>query len=161
MAGRAGIEPAAQTSLREGLVCTLSRPLCRRKVISMTKKDWSRSVRRRANYRCELCGQFVPHKPQSRVGEVVGAGAHHILPRRHWRRFRKEPANGICLCAACHCGIHDGRVQELGSKALTKIHWEDCYAKIEFPQAIEAAVRMGDYITDLSSHGKVRRRRRR
>ena len=109
----------------------------------LTTGEWSRSVRERAGHRCELCGRFVQRKPESTDEDPCGA--HHILPRAYWRTFRKEPANGICLCGKCHYGIHNGQARVLGQKALAKIHWEDLRALRRFRRAVGNALKTGSY----------------
>ena len=52
---------------------------------------WSKEVRERDGNRCVICGKekYVQ--------------AHHILPKRFFRKFALEIDNGISLCPAHHC----------------------------------------------------------
>lgn len=53
---------------------------------------FSRAVKKKAGYRCELCGNDGIH-------------AHHIFTRFHIGT-RWMLLNGICLCASCHLYAH-------------------------------------------------------
>jgi hypothetical protein len=55
-------------------------------------KVWSLTVRMRANFKCEMCGQT----PTPRA-----LAAAHILPREI-TEFRWDPNNGLALCSRCH-----------------------------------------------------------
>ena len=53
---------------------------------------WSKIVRAKANYKCELCGVTKNN---------MTLNAHHIVGRRHLSTRHYIP-NGICLCIVCH-----------------------------------------------------------
>ena len=53
---------------------------------------WAKAVKKRVNYRCELCGE-------------EGIHAHHIFTRFH-SGTRWMLLNGVCLCAKCHLYAH-------------------------------------------------------
>lgn len=62
-------------------------------------KIWARAVKKRANYKCELCG-----KP----------GGDNTLDAHHWYATRASNAptdlwlsNGCCLCRDCHIKAHN------------------------------------------------------
>lgn len=50
---------------------------------------WSNEVRKRANYKCEICGR-------------PATSAHHILPKASSPFYALDPDNGIALCDKCH-----------------------------------------------------------
>ncbi len=50
---------------------------------------WSKLVKRRAGYRCEVCG------------ERKSVQSHHIISKTN-RRLRYDLRNGACLCAKHH-----------------------------------------------------------
>lgn len=52
---------------------------------------WSKEVRQRDENKCVICGKdrYIQ--------------AHHILPKRFFRKFALEIDNGISLCPAHHC----------------------------------------------------------
>jgi predicted restriction endonuclease len=57
---------------------------------SKKDKTWATFVKDRANYACEVCGQYSKF-----------ANAHHILPKPY-AELRWDVKNGICLCPRCH-----------------------------------------------------------
>lgn len=59
---------------------------------TLTKKldtAWSKAVKKRAGFKCEVCGK------------TESLNSHHVVGRRN-RRLRWELFNGVCLCAGCH-----------------------------------------------------------
>ncbi len=65
---------------------------------------WSEAVKKRAGYKCELCGQKL-RKPGHK-SNLATANAHHILGKSTlWLRY--APESGLCLCSGCHLfGVH-------------------------------------------------------
>lgn len=58
------------------------------KEIKKLDKEWSKKVRERDNYICQVCSK-------------KGNQAHHILPRM-FKQLRHELDNGLTLCYSCH-----------------------------------------------------------
>ena len=54
-------------------------------------RQWSRIVRQRDGYMCQVCGYYDEHY----------VAAHHIVGRVN-KRLRLEPLNGISLCPTHH-----------------------------------------------------------
>ena len=54
-------------------------------------RKWSKVVRLRDNYTCQVCGLYDTHY----------VSAHHFIGRTN-KRLRFEPLNGISLCAKHH-----------------------------------------------------------
>jgi hypothetical protein len=50
---------------------------------------WSELVKKRAKYRCEVCGK------------TTALNSHHIYSRSN-NSTRHDPENGVCCCAGCH-----------------------------------------------------------
>ena len=50
---------------------------------------WSKEVLKRANYKCEYCGQLAEH-------------AHHIQPKKLEPGIALDPVNGLGVCKKCH-----------------------------------------------------------
>ena len=63
--------------------------------ISKYDKIWSRTVRERDNFTCQVCGRY----------DTTYSAAHHIL-RRGIKSTRLQPFNGITLCPGCHVFSH-------------------------------------------------------
>jgi hypothetical protein len=55
---------------------------------STLDKLWSKRVKEKANYKCEICGD-------------KGVEAHHLIPRSSYNTRWYGP-NGACLCSECH-----------------------------------------------------------
>lgn len=71
------------------------------------EKLFSKTVKARAGWRCEVCGS---------TGNLE---AHHLIKRRI-RLTRFDPANGICLCHACHRDAEKPWVQRLINTRLSE-----------------------------------------
>jgi hypothetical protein len=52
-------------------------------------RTWSKEVLKRANYKCEYCGEKAKH-------------AHHIKPKKLEPFYALDPDNGIACCVHCH-----------------------------------------------------------
>lgn len=62
-----------------------------------TISHWAKNVKKRAEYRCEICGAS---------GQLE---AHHIQPYAQYPESRFDLSNGICLCKHCHNELHSWR----------------------------------------------------
>lgn len=58
--------------------------------------SWSRAVRKRDNYTCQICGKYNKEKTI----------AHHLIYRVILPLFSLNINNGITLCKECHLEIH-------------------------------------------------------
>jgi len=65
---------------------------------------WSRAVRRRAGFTCELCHRSQEANPTLRLQ------AHHILSYARYPEHQMDMANGICLCRDCHNQVRRGEI---------------------------------------------------
>lgn len=74
--------------------------------------QWSRRVRRKANYICARCGRQDRNTVQ----------AHHKKMRSTHPEYKLKLSNGICVCAQCHEWIHRNpkKAAEQGYLALAK-----------------------------------------
>ncbi len=72
----------------------------------MNKAKWQKECRRLDDELCRGCG-----KPADEI--------HHII--HGWRKKIHELWNGICLCRACHDGIHNGI--KYAGKRMTGREW--------------------------------------
>jgi len=59
-------------------------------------KSWSKSVRKRDNNQCQICGIMSDH-------------AHHIFHKRFYPQLALNLNNGISLCIKCHNESHSKR----------------------------------------------------
>lgn len=64
----------------------------------LADKLWSECVKRRARWKCEICGK---------EGNLQ---AHHIISRRNMAT-RYDLDNGIALCPACHFQAHQNPIR--------------------------------------------------
>ena len=62
---------------------------------AMPHRKWSKHVRERADYTCEICG---------RRDKMVCA--HHIVRIEDAPDERLDLDNGICVCQMCHFDLH-------------------------------------------------------
>jgi len=69
---------------------------------SARQQRWSRAVRKRDNYTCQLC---LSHENLT---------AHHLDSRDIKIRFNKD--NGICLCENCHVRFHKSHMSVCNGK---------------------------------------------
>lgn len=97
----------------------LKKPSKKRKVnkTSLTKRldaAWSLEVKRRAGYRCEVCGKRN------------NLNSHHIVGRRN-RNLRWDLRNGVCLCVSHHkFGLQSFHEDPLWAREwLEENRWED------------------------------------
>jgi len=86
---------------------------------SLTKKldsTWSELVKKRAGYKCEVCG----------IGESGHLNSHHIVGRRN-RMVRWDVRDGVCLCVKHHrFGIESAHEDPLWFREwLEENRWED------------------------------------
>lgn len=66
---------------------------------------WSKEVLKRANYKCEYCGEKAKH-------------AHHIEPKKLAPGLALDPENGLACCVKCHYKY--GHKDECSSSSLSK-----------------------------------------
>lgn len=59
-------------------------------------KEWSKSVKERDNYTCQLCNKDL------RNGSPQDCNSHHILDKLTWPEFKLDINNGITLCYRDH-----------------------------------------------------------
>ena len=97
----------------------LKKPSKKRKVnkTSLTKRldaAWSLEVKRRAGYRCEVCGKRN------------NLNSHHIVGRRN-RNLRWDLRNGVSLCVSHHkFGLQSFHEDPLWAREwLEENRWED------------------------------------
>lgn len=62
-------------------------------------KQWSRQVRERDNYTCQICGL--------QTTEPNKLHAHHLESYDTYPELRLELSNGITLCNSCHNSFHN------------------------------------------------------
>ena len=67
----------------------------------MTQQQWSKAVRARAGYRCELCGA-------DGATDRGRLESHHIIFQCQDETQSRDINNGVCLCRSCHQLIHGG-----------------------------------------------------
>jgi hypothetical protein len=66
-------------------------------------KKWSEAVRKRAGFRCEICGRAAGEvDDRSDEGKKIKIDAHHIDGKKFTSVLRFNPMNGIALCTNCH-----------------------------------------------------------
>jgi len=63
---------------------------------------YHKAVRERANYTCEVCKRVFPEN------ELC---SHHIKSKGAYPNLKYDLANGLCVCFACHYGIHNGSIK--------------------------------------------------
>jgi len=63
-----------------------------------SQANFNRRIRKERGNRCEICGATTDQKPIE---------AHHILDRRAFPQFAKNPENIIVACQPCHSGLTD------------------------------------------------------
>ena len=62
--------------------------------------DWfSKCVRERANWTCEMCGTI--HAEAQATAKCGGLYCSHLFSRGNWA-VRFDPDNAFCHCTACH-----------------------------------------------------------
>ncbi len=54
---------------------------------------WSKTVRKRDNYICQICGEKAEH-------------SHHLFYQRLFPELQINENNGIALCKLCHNEVH-------------------------------------------------------
>ena len=69
---------------------------------SARQQRWSRAVRKRDNYTCQLC---LSHENLT---------AHHLDSRDIPNKYNKD--NGICLCENCHVRFHKSHMSVCNGK---------------------------------------------
>ena len=92
------------------------KPLTKGKLSKKLDEAWSLSVKKRAGYKCEVCG----------IGESGHLNSHHIVGRRN-RRVRWDVRDGVCLCVKHHrFGIESAHEDPLWFREwLEDKRWED------------------------------------
>jgi len=92
------------------------KPLTRRKLSKKLDEAWSSAVKKRAGYKCEVCG----------IGESGHLNSHHIVGRRN-RMVRWDIRDGVCLCVKHHrFGIESAHEDPLWFREwLEDKRWED------------------------------------
>ena len=92
------------------------KPLTKGKLSKKLDEAWSLSVKKRAGYKCEVCG----------IGESGHLNSHHIVGRRN-RRVRWDVRDGVCLCVKHHrFGIESAHEDPLWFREwLEENRWED------------------------------------
>ena len=92
------------------------KPLTKGKLSKKLDEAWSLSVKKRAGYKCEVCG----------VGESGHLNSHHIVGRRN-RMVRWDVRDGVCLCVKHHrFGIESAQEDPLWFREwLEENRWED------------------------------------
>jgi hypothetical protein len=60
-------------------------------------RAWSKKVRERDNYTCQVCGAY--NKQHSE--------AHHLVPLSKNSDLATDEGNGVCLCQRCHKEYHN------------------------------------------------------
>jgi len=74
-------------------------------------REWRRNAKRKAGYRCVLCGK--QHEHRSTVLHV-----HHVLAWARFPELRSDPRNAVVMCARCEDGkghrwLHSGGGREV------------------------------------------------
>jgi len=92
------------------------KPLTKGKLSKKLDEAWSLAVKKRAGYKCEVCG----------IGESGHLNSHHIVGRRN-RRVRWDVRDGVCLCVKHHkLGIESAHEDPLWFREwLEDKRWED------------------------------------
>ncbi len=92
------------------------KPLTKGKLSKKLDEAWSLAVKKRAGYKCEVCG----------IGESGHLNSHHIVGRRN-RRVRWDVRDGVCLCVKHHrFGIESAHEDPLWFREwLEDKRWED------------------------------------
>jgi len=94
--------------------------------------SWRHACLRRANGKCELCG----NGPKRNMALEV----HHRVPYITHVELRAVVENGIVLCSACHCYVHSNAGKEARDEMETDFFslWEkpDCTE----PEDVDAQV---------------------
>jgi len=58
--------------------------------------NWSRFVRDRDNYTCQVCGN-----------DTDKMDAHHLFDKTEYPQLVLELSNGVCMCKSCHSKLHN------------------------------------------------------
>ncbi len=92
------------------------KPLTKGKLSKKLDEAWSLAVKKKAGYKCEVCG----------IGESGHLNSHHIVGRRN-RRVRWDVRDGVCLCVKHHrFGIESAHEDPLWFREwLEDKRWED------------------------------------
>ena len=74
--------------------------------LSSKAKIWAKKIKKRANYKCEMCGSDS------------NLHAHHIIEWQYSIKGRLDLDNGQCLCEECHKKVHNDKyvLKVLGDK---------------------------------------------
>jgi hypothetical protein len=90
------------------------KPLTKGKLSKKLDEAWSLAVKKRAGYKCEVCGKT----------DILNS--HHIVGRRN-RRVRWDVRDGVCLCVKHHkLGIESAHEDPLWFREwLEDKRWED------------------------------------
>jgi len=90
------------------------KPLTKGKLSKKLDEAWSLAVKKRAGYKCEVCGKT----------DILNS--HHIVGRRN-RRVRWDVRDGVCLCVKHHkFGIESAHEDPLWFREwLEDKRWED------------------------------------
>ena len=109
--------------------------------------NWSKKVKRKANYTCEFCSSKI----------VVQA--HHLQDKQNHPDLAYEVTNGICLCVVCHKSFHYWHRRLYGiNSACTAEHlyeWQskpsieyinfDAHTYINYEEAVLGLVQLPDF----------------
>jgi hypothetical protein len=92
------------------------KPLTKGKLSKKLDEAWSLAVKKKAGYKCEVCG----------IGESGHLNSHHIVGRRN-RMVRWDIRDGVCLCVKHHrFGIESAHEDPLWFREwLEENRWED------------------------------------
>ncbi len=92
------------------------KPLTKGKLCKKLDEAWSLAVKKKAGYKCEVCG----------IGESGHLNSHHIVGRRN-RMVRWDIRDGVCLCVKHHrFGIESAHEDPLWFREwLEDKRWED------------------------------------
>jgi hypothetical protein len=92
------------------------KPLNKSQLGKKLDEAWSLAVKKRAGYKCEVCG----------IGESGHLNSHHIVGRRN-RMVRWDVRDGVCLCVKHHrFGIESAHEDPLWFREwLEENRWED------------------------------------
>jgi len=83
---------------------------------SIDHKEWAKSVYKKDNYNCQMCGL------KCKANNII---AHHIKSFADYPALRFEIDNGITLCRSCHKKLH----KEIGIDTRFK---KGCVASLAF-----------------------------